>query len=65
MSGQSSDDTERIGDIEVIPRNELEKTGKTEYGPTYRCPRCGYEWITEYCDCPDCAWAGMCQEDWS
>lgn len=47
----------------VVPRDELEKTGETEYGPAYRCPRCGYDHITEYCDCPECGWAGMCQEE--
>ena len=57
-------DTERIGDAEIIPRDELEKTGENEYGPTYRCPRCGYEFVTEHLDCSQCLWAGMCQEGW-
>lgn len=53
----------QIGDTTVIPRDELEDTGGTEHGPTYRCPRCGYSVVSEYCDCPDCGWAGMCQEE--
>lgn len=57
-------DTERIGDTEIIPRAELEKTADTEYGPTYRCPRCGWEWVHEHVDCPECLWKGMCQEGW-
>lgn len=56
--------TADIGDCEIIAREDLEKTCETEYGPNYRCPRCGYDLVTEYCDCPDCGWAGMCQEGW-
>lgn len=58
------DGIERIGDREVISRENLEHTADTEHGPTYRCPRCGYEWVHEYFDCPECLWAGMCQEGW-
>lgn len=53
-----------VEDTEIIPREELEETADSEHGPTYRCPRCGYEFVTEYCDCPDCGWAGMCQKGW-
>lgn len=64
-SDQSATGIDRIGDAEVVPRDDLEQTGETEFGPTFRCPRCGYDWITEDCDCPECGWAGMCQEGWS
>jgi len=57
--------TERIEDTEIVPREELEQTGNIEGVPVYACPRCDYQRITEDCDCPDCGWAGMCQEDWS
>jgi lipopolysaccharide biosynthesis regulator YciM len=62
VSGQSQGGDERIRDTEIISRNQLEKTGENEHGPTYRCPRCGFKFVTEYCDCPECLWAGMCQE---
>lgn len=53
-----------IADTEIIPRDELEQTGETAHGPTYQCPRCEYESVTEDCDCPECGWAGMCQKGW-
>jgi len=46
---------------EVVPRTDLTQTGETDYGPVYECPRCGYQHVSEYCDCPFCGWAGMCQ----
>jgi len=63
-NGQEVGDTD-LGDTEIVPREELERTGETWHGPTYRCPRCGYKWVTEDCDCPECYWAGMCQEGWT
>lgn len=60
----SEDGTERIGDSEIVPRDELEQTGDIEGVPVYHCPRCDYQRITEDCDCPECGWAGMCQEGW-
>lgn len=54
---------ETIEDTTVVPREGLEKTGHDLHGPYYRCPRCDHEYINEYCDCPDCGWAGMCQEE--
>ena len=64
--GETIDLTDQndIGDAEVIPREELEKTAEDEDGPHYRCPRCEYPYVNEYCDCPACLWAGMCQEKW-
>lgn len=53
-----------IGKTEIVSREVLEQTGTNEFGPTYRCPRCDYPSISEYCDCPECGWAGMCQEGW-
>lgn len=62
MGGDTSSGViEQIGDAEVVPRTQLQQTGETDHGLTYQCPRCGYEWITEFCDCPECGWAGMCQ----
>ena len=58
-------DTDRLGDTEIVPREELEQTGDIEGVPVYACPRCDYQWITEDCDCPECGWAGMCQEGWA
>ena len=55
-------DQNDIGDTEVIPREQLEKTADSEHGPCYRCPRCGFPYVTEHCDCPECLWAGMCQK---
>lgn len=53
----------QLGDCEIVPREDLEQTDDDdEYGLYYRCPRCGYEFVAEYCDCPECLWAGMCQE---
>jgi lipopolysaccharide biosynthesis regulator YciM len=49
---------------EVVPRADLTQTGETDHGPVYECPRCGYRHVSEYCDCPFCGWAGMCQEEW-
>jgi len=63
-SDESLDGTERISDTEIIPRDKLEQTGENEHGPSYRCPRCGFGFVTEHCDCPECLWAGMCQEGW-
>ena len=63
-SDESLNGTERISDTEIIPRDKLEQTGENEHGPSYRCPRCGFGWVTEHCDCPECLWAGMCQEGW-
>jgi lipopolysaccharide biosynthesis regulator YciM len=60
-----ADGNNRIGDTTIIPRSELEQTAKDEYGFRYRCPRCGYDYVTEYCDCPECLWAGMCQVGWA
>jgi rubrerythrin len=65
MNNDSSEDSYRIGDAEIVPRNQLEQTGDIEGVPVYACPRCDYQWITEDCDCPDCLWAGMCQEGWA
>lgn len=53
----------RLGDREVVPRGQLTQTGATEHGPTYQCPRCEYAHVSEYCDCPECGWAGMCQPE--
>jgi len=53
-----------VGDTTIIPRSELEETAEDEYGKRYRCPRCGYDYVTEYCDCPECLWSGMCQTGW-
>ena len=51
-----------VGDTEVVPRKQLKQVGENEYGPVYECPRCGFP-ISDYCDCPECGWAGMCQEE--
>lgn len=53
-----------LGRTTIVPRSDLEHTADTEHGPTYRCPNCGYDYVHEYCDCPECLWAGMCQEGW-
>lgn len=63
--GQAADGINRIGDTTIIPRSHLEQTARDEYGARYRCPRCGYDYVTEYCDCPECLWAGMCQVGWA
>lgn len=60
-TNDASDDAQ-ITDRTILPRAELEQTGETGHGPTYRCPRCGFGSVSEYCDCPECGWAGMCQE---
>lgn len=65
MTDTDTNDTDRIDDTEIVSRDGLKRTGETEYGPTYRCPRCGHDWVTEHCDCPECLWAGMCQEGWA
>lgn len=52
----------RLGIREVVPREYLELVEDADHGKVYECPRC-YSRVTEYCDCPTCGWAGMCQPE--
>jgi len=64
-SSTESDVDQSIGKTEVFQPDELTQNGQNEYGPIYECPRCPYDFVSEYCDCPLCGWAGMCQEEFN